>query len=784
MLSTCLSSDSESEINLKELQSRIKQRCPLTTLPNISISDDEFDDSDRDTTWVPTRDDLASSSDDNDCSLVRRTPIKTPLSKNYASATEVVNEQLHTDFPTTSASTTDLEDNDIEQLLTAILTYEQLHSDISTASTPAAADAANTEQLLSSIPTTSTPRTEVNKQLPDDIPTASTSATNLDGIEQLIAAAPLSTLGVEINEQLPVDIETTSTMPEDRPEEICESSKRKRKSKKERQDEQKKRKLDKIAAKYLVKPGCGDDCKRKIKCKDEVDEQTRNNQNHCYWSSDYSAQKMFIMESVHKSTPKRAITGKKSASYKYTLKKRDGTRVDVCKMFFLATLGFNPKNDIVITHMFKDTHPDDKPSSCKLEDTRGKSSHPVHNKDEIKSHVESYKPTISHYRRAHAPLRRYLPPEITITQIHKDYVEKTGSSISYGHFQKVFNSMNISMAVLGHEECEVCAKYNLHKSAGGTCDCENVCNFDIGNYLRHKRQAGEARNEYQRDTGKEVLIVSADLQKVIMLPRIDQFKEAIFTRRLTVFNETFAAVSKGSPTFAVLWHEGVSARNDEDISSAFYQFLMETRDAEEIVFWLDNCGAQNKNWTFYSMLVTLVNSDEIQANKIVLKYFQPGHTFMSADSCHSRIEKEMKKMQKVYDFNDFVFCVRKAKCTPIVMEPRHFRKWQSGVSYHLLNKLPNRPKLASMVYVSFQRGSQHLFYKNEFSEKETEIEFLKKTFAIEIEEKARTKPRGIPPMKKSDIISKLLPLMPANRHQFWKSLTENTSAKDLATEYE
>ena len=213
------------------------------------------------------------------------------------------------------------------------------------------------------------------------------------------------------------------------------------------------------------------------------------------------------------------------------------------------------------------------------------------------------------------------------------------------------------------------------------------------------------------------LIMSADLQKVIMLPRIDEFKTAIFTRRPTVFNETFAGVSKGSPNFAALWHEGMSARNDEDLASAFHLFLMEVRDEEKIVLWLDNCSGQNKNLTLFSMFVVLVNTNEIQAKKITLKFFQPGHTFMSADACHSRIEREMKTLKKVYDFNDFVSCVQRANCTPIIMELRHFRNWESGVSQHLLNKLPKRPKLAPMVYVSFQRGSESLFYKNEFTQR-------------------------------------------------------------------
>ena len=47
-------------------------------------------------------------------------------------------------------------------------------------------------------------------------------------------------------------------------------------------------------------------------------------------------------------------------------------------------------------------------------------------------------------------------------------------------------------------------------------------------------------------------------------------------------------------------------------------------------------------------------------DKITLKYFMVGHTFMSADSFHRRVEQEIKGMKQVCDWNDFFDCVKKA----------------------------------------------------------------------------------------------------------------------------
>jgi len=47
-----------------------------------------------------------------------------------------------------------------------------------------------------------------------------------------------------------------------------------------------------------------------------------------------------------------------------------------------------------------------------------------------------------------------------------------------------------------------------------------------------------------------------------MLPRMDNFKAAIFTKRVIAFNESFVPIGPRSSTkpLAVIWHEGVSGR--------------------------------------------------------------------------------------------------------------------------------------------------------------------------------------------------------------------------------
>ena len=72
------------------------------------------------------------------------------------------------------------------------------------------------------------------------------------------------------------------------------------------------------------------------------------------------------------------------------------------------------------------------------------------------------------------------------------------------------------------------------------------------------------------------------------------------------------------------WNESVKGRKAADVATAFCAILKEHRDAASITVWCDNCVGQNKNYSLFLSLVALINSDEIAAETITLKYFEPG----------------------------------------------------------------------------------------------------------------------------------------------------------------
>ena len=59
-----------------------------------------------------------------------------------------------------------------------------------------------------------------------------------------------------------------------------------------------------------------------------------------------------------------------------------------------------------------------------IEGRRG--SHPPSNKcdaEVIRLHINSYNPAISHYKRKNVPYKRYLNPELSIKEMHKNVSE-------------------------------------------------------------------------------------------------------------------------------------------------------------------------------------------------------------------------------------------------------------------------------------------------------------------------------------------------------------------------
>ena len=131
-----------------------------------------------------------------------------------------------------------------------------------------------------------------------------------------------------------------------------------------------------------------------------------------------------------------------------------------------------------------------------------------------------------------------------------------------------------------------------------------------------------------------------------MLPRLPGLKQATFCKRLVLFNEAFTPVgrkSKGKVSHQLECYGMKPSREDLQkmyliLSFSFYPKIV----INNFVFWADNFSGQNKNWFLYTVLVNEVNRTNGTTNELTIKYFEPGHTFMSADDFHNVIKQGMR----------------------------------------------------------------------------------------------------------------------------------------------
>ena len=122
-------------------------------------------------------------------------------------------------------------------------------------------------------------------------------------------------------------------------------------------------------------------------------------------------------------------------------------------------------------------------------------------KNSIKEHINSYHPQVSHYNREHAPNRRYLQPNSSITDKWSDFTNKY-QKISYELYRQVFESEKITFGEPSQDECEICLVYNLHVKESG--DHDEACE----KYLMGKDHLEKPRKLFQRMFPESVIAKS------------------------------------------------------------------------------------------------------------------------------------------------------------------------------------------------------------------------------------------------------------------------------------
>lgn len=432
-------------------------------------------------------------------------------------------------------------------------------------------------------------------------------------------------------------------------------------------------------------PSCKATCRQK--CFERINDEQRNIVFNYYSKLNFGEKRFFLGKFLEKNAVKyyrSDAVSHKSFTVKYTLplscqieqmetdvlaKSIASKQIQVCKTMFLHTIGHTC--DAIITEFLN--NPDE--SFPEIKDKRGSARANIakkvclENYAQIKNHIDSFHPTQSHYNLAHAPNRRYLPSDLSIYKLWEEFKSKI-KPISYETYRKVFEKENIGFSKPSQDECPTCLLHNNHMRKENDSQSEQTINTNSDHpescevcdqYQIHKKKYTAARKSYEGDVCKiwdnTTELFAVDMQKVLIIPKMTT-KNSFFVSRLVCFNETFANLRKNGTNFCIMWHEAIKGRTGPDVVSTFYNLLKNLADnTKNVIFWADNCAAQNKNWTLFTSCVIFVN-ENWGPDTITFKYFESGHSFMKADAIHGAIGKKWNKAKEVLDFEDLLNLIK------------------------------------------------------------------------------------------------------------------------------
>lgn len=217
--------------------------------------------------------------------------------------------------------------------------------------------------------------------------------------------------------------------------------------------------------------------------------------------------------------------------------------------------------------------------------------------------------------------------------------------------------------------------------------------------------------------------------------------------------------------------------------------------AEKIVLYSDACGGQNRNIKMTLQLKHFLASNNHNIQEIEQNFFISGHSYNSCDRSFGLIEKEKRKTPEIYCPNDWVEVIRGAKKTKpnfnvIVMTSGDFYSTKtlenaitnrkrdiagSKFSWFDIRKISNHKNQPFILNIETNdKTNFNINIKKNRNNDEVELENIWQLLLNDSD-------RAISNEKYNDLIS-LLPYIPENHHEFYKSLKHhNINGDDLVS---
>ncbi|CAH2092428.1 unnamed protein product [Euphydryas editha] len=459
-----------------------------------------------------------------------------------------------------------------------------------------------------------------------------------------------------------------------------------------------------------------------------------------------------------------------------------GVKIRVCKTFFKNTLAINNRPiETAIKKKNKNTN------IATMKDERG--CHGKHPRlDEnitngVKAFIRAIPKIESHYIRANSK-RHYIDGSKTISDLHRDYVEKCKIEnvpfASYVTFYRIFTQdFNISFFVPKKDLCDICEAFKN--------STEEEKASEKNTYENHIKEKQLSRIEKEKDkNNKDIFVAVYDLQAVFQCPKGDisvfYYKSKLNVLNLTIYNIRTNEVE------SYVWDESNANRGVNEIGTCIFNYLnaiSETAEDLDVVFYSDNCAGQQKNKFMISMyLYAVQNLPNLRS--VTHKFLIKGHTQNEGDSAHSQIEREVKRQLRsgpMYTPDAFIGAIKAArkKSTPIHVNEmcyEDFIDWKnvcSQMNFALLkDEMGDNVKLTEIKVIRVQKDEPcAIWFKNSYAEeqlKKAVVVKKKRSNIVELKKAYIQKP-GLAEKKKSDLMDLInKKMIPRYHRPFFEAL--------------
>lgn len=466
-----------------------------------------------------------------------------------------------------------------------------------------------------------------------------------------------------------------------------------------------------------------------------------------------------------------------SCSYEVII---NNQRVPVCRLCFQSIFG-ETKGFVQLVLQKKNN------SSCGMVKTDSRGLAPPQNKrtpeelQDVKNHILSFPSHESHYCRNRIN-KKFLSSDLSISRMYGLYKENRGNPVCLTIYSQCFHELGLSFKKPKLDTCHKCDVFDAKiKVANDVESAELKAQKDKHLEMADYAYAKKNEDKLMAREDKNKACFAFDLQQCLPTPYLTT-SVSFYKRQLWTFNLTVHDLATDMAT-CYMWDETIAARGANEIASCLYHLLLNLPDKiEEVTFYSDTCGGQNKN-NIVSFMFLYVISQKLTLKKINHKFLISGHTHLECDVDHSVIERVKKRTtMKINHLTDWIQLVSHAKKTkPFNVFPM---KKENFYNFSILGK-KNGPYVIKkkddngdrflwnpLQWLQYGTGGRQICFKHSLKESE---DFKTVNFTRRGRQSTLTLQNisndqvPISAEKKKDILT-LLPLIDEVFHDFYRNL--------------